>query len=58
MGDASTVSFTNSGNEIWTYRHARATTNAANFFPVVNLFVRRANATARDWSSCSTGTAW
>jgi outer membrane protein assembly factor BamE (lipoprotein component of BamABCDE complex) len=48
MGDADAVSFTDSGNEIWTYKHARATPKATNFIPVVNWFVRGADVTTRE----------
>lgn len=48
MGDASTVSFTDSGNEIWTYKYARATPKAQNFIPVVNLFSRGADLKAKE----------
>jgi len=40
FGEPSSISFTDSGNEIWTYKHARATPKGVNFIPVVNLFVR------------------
>ena len=37
MGQPAAVSFTDAGNEIWTYRHARATPQAQNFIPLVGL---------------------
>jgi outer membrane protein assembly factor BamE (lipoprotein component of BamABCDE complex) len=40
LGSPSAVSFTDSGNEIWTYKYAHATSHARNFIPVVNLFTR------------------
>lgn len=45
LGDATTVSFTDSGNEIWTYKHTRATPQGRNFIPIVNLFSRGADVT-------------
>ncbi|SFO03885.1 outer membrane protein assembly factor BamE domain-containing protein [Nitrosospira briensis] len=38
LGQPSVVSFTDAGNEIWTYKHARATPQAQNFIPLVGLF--------------------
>ena len=40
LGNATSVSFTDSGKEIWTYKHMRASPKAVNFIPVVNLFAR------------------
>ena len=40
LGDPSHVSFTDSGNEIWTYEHVIATDKAINYVPVVNWFAR------------------
>ncbi|MBI3756411.1 MAG: outer membrane protein assembly factor BamE [Deltaproteobacteria bacterium] len=40
LGNATTVSFTDGGNEIWTYKYSRATPQAQNFIPVVNLINR------------------
>lgn len=48
LGEATTVSFTDSGNEIWTYKHARATPKAQNFIPVVNLFSRGADVKTKE----------
>ncbi|MFB6348155.1 hypothetical protein ACFBZI_01630 [Moraxella sp. ZJ142] len=33
FGSADGVSFTDSGNEVWTYRHSRSTPMARNFIP-------------------------
>lgn len=33
FGSADSVSFTDSGNEVWTYRHSRSTPMARNFIP-------------------------
>lgn len=43
LGEATSVSFTDNGSEIWTYKHARATPKAQNFIPVVSLFSRGAD---------------
>lgn len=43
LGSATSVSFTDSGNEIWTYKYARATSQAQNFIPIVNLFSQGAD---------------
>jgi hypothetical protein len=40
LGNADHVSFTDSGNEIWTYRYARATPQGRNFIPFVSMFSR------------------
>ena len=40
LGQADHVSFTDSGNEIWTYRYARATPQGRNFIPFVGMFSR------------------
>jgi outer membrane protein assembly factor BamE (lipoprotein component of BamABCDE complex) len=37
LGQPAAVSFTDGGNEIWTYKHARATPQAQNFIPFVGL---------------------
>jgi outer membrane protein assembly factor BamE (lipoprotein component of BamABCDE complex) len=37
LGQPTTVSFTDAGNEIWTYQHARATPQARNFIPFARL---------------------
>lgn len=38
FGSPDTVSFTDGGNEIWTYRYSETTSHATNFIPVVSLF--------------------
>jgi outer membrane protein assembly factor BamE (lipoprotein component of BamABCDE complex) len=40
LGNATTVSFTDAGNEIWTYQYSRATPQVQNFIPIVDLFIR------------------
>lgn len=37
-GAADSVSFTDSGLEIWTYRYQEATSHASNYIPIVNIF--------------------
>lgn len=37
LGQPVSVSFTDAGNEIWTYRYARATPQARNFIPFARL---------------------
>jgi outer membrane protein assembly factor BamE (lipoprotein component of BamABCDE complex) len=37
LGQPTSVSFTDAGNEIWTFRHARATPQARNFIPFARL---------------------
>jgi outer membrane protein assembly factor BamE (lipoprotein component of BamABCDE complex) len=38
LGSADETSFTDSGNEIWKYRHVVSTAKAVSFIPVVALF--------------------
>jgi outer membrane protein assembly factor BamE (lipoprotein component of BamABCDE complex) len=40
LGEATSVAFTDGGGEMWTYRYSRATPQAKNFIPVVNIFSR------------------
>jgi hypothetical protein len=44
-GDAAAVSFTDSGNEIWSYSYTRAVPTAQTFIPIVGLFAAGANTT-------------
>lgn len=37
-GSADSVTFTDSGNEIWTYRHSEATSHVSNYIPIVSIF--------------------
>ncbi|WP_310618609.1 hypothetical protein [Flexibacterium corallicola] len=37
FGQPQTLNFTDSGNEVWKYRHVRAKAKATNFIPVVDL---------------------
>jgi outer membrane protein assembly factor BamE (lipoprotein component of BamABCDE complex) len=48
LGSPSAVSFTDSGNEIWTYKYAHATSHAQNFIPVVNWFSRGADVNTKE----------
>jgi outer membrane protein assembly factor BamE (lipoprotein component of BamABCDE complex) len=48
LGDPVSVSFTDSGKEIWTYKFARATPKAQNFVPILNLFTRGADVTTKE----------
>lgn len=48
LGSPSTVSFTDSGNEIWTYKYSHATSHAQNFIPIVNLFARGADVDTKE----------
>ena len=38
LGEPSSVSFTDSGNEIWTFKYSEAQSHASNFIPIVGLF--------------------
>jgi len=40
LGEPQWKSFTDSGDEVWTYRYSRSTPRARNFIPVVTLFSR------------------
>lgn len=48
LGGADEVSFTDSGNEIWKYRHTIATAKAINLVPVANLFAAGQNETKKE----------
>jgi hypothetical protein len=39
LGNAESISFTDSGNEIWTFTYARAQAKGVNFIPVVGAFI-------------------
>ncbi len=47
LGEPQSVSFTDGGSEIWTYKHARATPAARNFIPF-NVFSRGADVTTKE----------
>lgn len=38
LGDANSISFTDAGNEIWTYSFSRTKSKARNFIPYANIF--------------------
>jgi outer membrane protein assembly factor BamE (lipoprotein component of BamABCDE complex) len=40
LGSATSVSFTDGGSEVWTFKWSRATPQARNFIPVVSAFSR------------------
>lgn len=44
-GDATAVTFTDSGNEVWTYTYTRAVPTAQTFIPIVGIFAGGANTT-------------
>lgn len=48
LGSADNTSFTDAGNEIWTYRHIRSTAKAINYIPVANWFAGGANQDKRE----------
>jgi outer membrane protein assembly factor BamE (lipoprotein component of BamABCDE complex) len=48
LGQPTSVSFTDSGNEIWTYRHARATPQAQNLVPLVRLISSATNVKTKE----------
>lgn len=48
LGNATSVSFTDSGKEIWTYKHMRASPKAVNFIPIVNWFARGADVKTKE----------
>lgn len=48
LGQPTSVSFTDAGNEIWTYRHARATPQARNFIPFARLISSAADVKTKE----------
>lgn len=44
-GDAASVGFTDSGNEVWNYTYTRAVPTPQTFIPIVGLFTAGANTT-------------
>lgn len=48
LGSADNTSFTDAGNEIWTYRHIRSTAKAVNYIPVANWFAGGSNQDKRE----------
>lgn len=48
LGSADSTSFTDAGNEIWTYRHIKSTAKAINYIPVANWFAGGANQDKRE----------
>lgn len=47
-GQPTTTSFTDGGNEIWTYRYSYATSKAINFVPIVGLFAGGADVQSKE----------
>ena len=47
-GEPTTTSFTDAGNEIWTYRYSYATSKAINFVPIVGLFAGGADVESKE----------
>jgi len=43
LGSANSISFTDSGNEIWTYSYSKATPRATNFIPYASIIQSGAN---------------
>jgi hypothetical protein len=48
MGDATSITFTDGGNEIWTYKYSRATPQAQSFIPIVNIFSSAADVATKE----------
>lgn len=48
LGQPTSVSLTDAGNEVWTYRHARGTPQAHNFIPIVGLISSGANVKTKE----------
>lgn len=48
LGEPTEKTFTDSGNEMWTFRYVRLTPRARTFIPVVNLFSRVADVRTKD----------
>jgi outer membrane protein assembly factor BamE (lipoprotein component of BamABCDE complex) len=48
FGQPTTVSFTDAGNEIWTYKHSREVSHVRNFIPYVNMISSGADTTTKE----------
>jgi outer membrane protein assembly factor BamE (lipoprotein component of BamABCDE complex) len=48
LGDPNTTDFTDSGNEIWKYRHVRTQAKVENFIPVVDLLASGQDVTTKE----------
>lgn len=48
FGEPDNITFTDSGNQVWTYKYERATPHASNFIPFVGLFSSGANVSAKE----------
>jgi outer membrane protein assembly factor BamE (lipoprotein component of BamABCDE complex) len=47
LGEATSVSFTDSGNEIWTYTYTHSSPKAQDFIPIVNIFTQGSDQTTK-----------
>lgn len=47
-GQPTTTTFTDGGNQVWTYRYAYATANAVSFVPIVGLFAGGAHVKSKE----------
>ena len=48
LGEPNNVSFTDSGNQIWTYKFERAVPHVINFIPFIRLLSSGADVTAKE----------
>lgn len=48
LGQPTTVSFTDGGNEVWTYKHSREVSHVRNFIPYVNMISSGADTTTKE----------
>lgn len=48
FGDTGSVSFTEAGNEVWTYKFSRVVPDFTNFIPFVRWFFRGADVTTKE----------
>ncbi len=48
MGEATTVTFTDGGNEVWTYRYDRSVPQLHSFIPYVNLVSQVADVKSKE----------
>lgn len=48
FGQATTVSFTDAGNEVWTYKHSREVSHVRNFVPYVNMISSGADSVTKE----------
>jgi len=48
LGEPSSISFTDSGNEVWTYRFTRSKAKFQTYIPIVNLFSSAASVKTKE----------